>query len=225
MSPPSDHIELLSHRDSRLCHGFNRKRLNGDSPHPTELNSTSFSSGVRNSFSCLLFRLSISIVSVRKLHKHFLYVTLLPGPLFIEGRNASEIVIPELGFTQVTHSNHDLCRHTRFGSQSRWRPAITVPTYRDNTVHSISPSAATADHQNTMRDYLSPFSRGRCSRMLSKVMPHDFRSVSGSLVTRTFPVGMCGTNTIHTQLSSHSNCDWQSQHLSSNCDPRIVPPQ
>ena len=65
--------------------------------------------------------------------------------------------------------------------------------YHDNTVHSISPSAATADHQNTMRDSLSSFSRGRCSRML-----YDFRSVSGSLVTRTFPVGWCGTNTIHT---------------------------
>ena len=40
LSPPSDHIKL-PHRDSRLCHGFNRRRLEPT----TVLNSTSFSSG------------------------------------------------------------------------------------------------------------------------------------------------------------------------------------
>ena len=43
-SPSSDHIELLSHGDSRLCHDPNRRRLDGTHP-TTELNSTTFSPG------------------------------------------------------------------------------------------------------------------------------------------------------------------------------------
>ena len=45
--------------------------------------------------------------------------------------------------------------------------------------------------------------------MLLKVMPLGCDATSGSLVTCTFPVGRCGSNTAHTAKHSHSNCDEQ----------------
>ena len=89
------------HRDSRLCHGSNRRRLDGDPPHPTVFISTSFSSGVRNSKTASLIQLGIPIVSVRKLHKHSLHVAINTGPPLVEGLRVHAIEIPQLGFAQV----------------------------------------------------------------------------------------------------------------------------
>ena len=57
VSPPSDHVELLR--------GLSRfkSRLDGDPPHPTVLNSTTFSSGAHNSFPALQIQLGIPIFS------------------------------------------------------------------------------------------------------------------------------------------------------------------
>ena len=97
----SDHIKFLPHRDSRPCHDFNRRRLDGDPSYPTVLNFASVSSDTRSSRTALLIRLSIPIVCVRKLHKYFLYVVLLSGPLFVEDPSVSTFVIAELEFDQV----------------------------------------------------------------------------------------------------------------------------
>ena len=103
-----------------------------------------------------------------------------------------------------THSIHDLHRYPWFGSHSMANgPVRTVPLYLENTAYSISPSAATADLWNTVRDSLSSLSRGRCSRMLLKVMPFVFRSNSVSFQSHVqLPVGRCGSNTARTQRSS-----------------------
>ena len=62
VSPPSYHIELLSHRDARLHHDPNRKRPEGDPPHPTiVLNSTSFSSGAQLALLQLTSQLGIPV--------------------------------------------------------------------------------------------------------------------------------------------------------------------
>ena len=67
-------IELLLHRDSRHRHDPSRRRLEGDSPHPTTLlKSTKFLFQCTQLFSALLIELGIPIVSVRKLHKHSLF--------------------------------------------------------------------------------------------------------------------------------------------------------
>ena len=88
-------VGLLLRRDSRHRHDPNRRRVKGDPPRSTLLlNSTSFPCG-------LLIPFGIPFVSVRKLHKHNLHVTILTGPLFVEGLLVAAIVTPELGFVQI----------------------------------------------------------------------------------------------------------------------------
>ena len=85
-------LELPLHRDSRPCHGSNRRRLDGDPPHPTELESTSFL------FRCAqLVYISNSVFQSRAT----LHAVILSGPLFTEGLSVDAIVTPELGSVQV----------------------------------------------------------------------------------------------------------------------------
>ena len=108
----SDHIELLSHRDSKLCHGSQSKAA-GWGTHRirflfrcttrTQLccfNSVS-PSGAPADVTTSVFQFGI----VRKLHTHFLHVAILSGPLFVEG-HVDAIVTPELGFVQVSSHRH-----------------------------------------------------------------------------------------------------------------------
>ena len=153
-------------------------------------------------------------MSVRKLHKHFLRVAILSGPLFVEG-HVDPIVTPEVAYVQVVittcnpkeklTSNTILARSTWFGSHpwfSPWGPARTAPLYLDNAVRSISPSAATGDLWNTMRDSLSSLSRGRCSCMLLKVTPLVFRTISGSFLSHVHFQLVDANQIQYTQLSS-----------------------
>ena len=131
-----------------------------------------------------LIQLGIPAVSIRKLPKHLLHVAILSGPLFVEGL-VDAIAIPKLGCVQVVITTcnpiekltpYRIFTATRGLVLTRWQngPVRTVPMYLDSTAYSISPSAATADLWNTVRDSLSSLSRGRCSRMLLKVMPFVF---------------------------------------------------
>ena len=93
------------------------------------------------------------------------------------------------------------------------RAARTVPTSHTNSVCSTS-SAAPADLLNTARESTSllvTFVWLMISfRML--LVPLGCHSNSGSLVTCTFPVGRCGSNTAQTAKQSHSNCDERQHH-------------
>ena len=114
VSPSSDHIELVSHRDSMLCHGSQSKTA-GWGPTASDywahfheclfwwtnrfqlccLNSVSPSAAPAD-LTIPVFQLGI----VRKPHKHSLHIAILSGPLFVEG-HVDAIVTPELGFVQV----------------------------------------------------------------------------------------------------------------------------
>ena len=105
----------------------------------------------------------------QKLHKHFLHVAILSGPLVVEG-HVDAIVTLEPGFEQVVITTcnpiEKLTPNTIVAAAPGlvliiWQcAAITVPVNIDHTVHSTSLSAATADLQNTMRDSKSSLSRG-----------------------------------------------------------------
>ena len=111
------------HRDSRLCHGFNRRRLDGDAPHPTLLNSTSFFQRTHLVYSIAdatrySNRERLKTSRALSSRHHQLWSTPHRGPACGCDRDSTAWVRTTSHRHRKTHSERDRRCYTWFGSHS-----------------------------------------------------------------------------------------------------------